>query len=379
MDRYSSTVSGLVCVALTCAVACSGTSGGGGSGSGAGGAAGGGGFSLGGSPSGGVAGSGAAGGSGGTASTGGSGGGAAVPTYVSNTPGASVSEVPTAEVSGLTVVSSNLMSKPSGSQHYQQWIGLLYNGTSKVICYGKVSAKFFDGSGSEVGTHLAFADTPPHQLPSSALTASCLQPGTLGGLYSNGFFNAPLTPSNVATISFEIDGMPYDAVPLHPAAPTFSAVTLTELYGPGSGYWGATGTLTATSTIYNIGIEIYPVAADGLVPDRLGDAHLGTLSAGSSYSFETTTYQGAPALAQMLSFSDFLEGTSTFDVGSSATPQPDTMEDLQALATKATSLEARHAARASARRFHDGVRARFLAARTAAPPAARTAAPPAAR
>jgi hypothetical protein len=217
---------------------------------------------------------------------------------------------------------------------------LLYNGGAKVVCYAKVNAKFFN-LGSEVASHLGFADTPPHMLPNSVLPASCLQPGSIGAIYSNGFSNAPL--STITDVSFDIDGLAYDSVPLHPSAPTISGVTLAEVYGAGTGYWAATGSLTATNTIYNVGITVFPVGADGLIPDRLSDTHLDTLAAGSSFAFETSTYQGVPATAQLLSYSEFIDGAK----GSAAMPPTPNAEgedpaQLKASVDVAVTPEQRH-------------------------------------
>ena len=365
MDRNSWIAVGVVCLASALA-GCSGA-GGDNPGPSAGGTSGSGGFNFGGSAATGIGGSGgsATGGADAGADSGSSGGSSGgPPAYVSNTPGAAVAESPSAGLEGLTVVSSNLTDEVSGSQYYQRWTGLLYNGTPKVVCFAQVTAKFFNSAGGEVGSHLTFADAPPHLLTSGSLPSACLQPGTVGGLFSNGFFNAPLSAGGVANISFEIDGSAKDAVPLHPSAPKFSSVMLTEKYGSGSGYWAATGSLTAVATIYNIGIDVYPVGADGLIPDRLGDTHLDTLTAGSSYAFDTTTYQGTPANAQLLAFSSFIDGAKSFaamppELESSV----DTPEELAALAAAATTPAQHRTARRLVRDYQRRIRRGFEANR----------------
>ncbi len=367
MDRNSWIAVGVVCLASGALAGCSSAGGGDNPGPGAGGTSGSGGFSFGGSAGSAIGGSGGSGAGGADAggadgSSGGSSGGP--PTYVSNTPGAAVAESTSSGLEGLTVVSSNFSDEASGSQYYQRWTGLLYNGTAKVVCFAKVTAKFFDAAGAEVGAHLSFADGPPHMLSSSSLPASCLQPGTVGGLFSNGFSNAPISTNGIANITFEIDGSAKDTVPLHPSAPKFSNVMLSEKYGSGSGYWAATGSLTAVATIYNIRIDVYPVGADGLVPDRLGDVHLDTLAAGSSYTFDTTTYQGAPANMQILAFSDFIDGAKSF---AAMPPEPessvDSPEALEALAAATKTPEQHRTVRRLARDYQERMSRRFNATR----------------
>ncbi len=306
------------------------------------------------------AGTGGSGGSGGSDAGGAGGSSGGPPVYVSNTPGATVTEVPAADVTGLTVVSSNLIDEASGGQYYQKWTGLIYNGTPKVVCYPKVSAKFFN-SGTEVGSHLAFADTEPHLLPSSTLTASCLQPGSIGALYSNGFFSSPL--SSITEITFDVEGLVYDSVPLHPAAPTFSGVALSEKFGVGSGYWAATGSLNAVSTIHNISIDVYPVGTDGLVPDKLIDANLDTVSAGSSYAFETTSYQGLKADKQLLAFADFLDGAKSFAAAAPPSAGSEDAAQLWALAATATTPEEHDVVQEKLRGYRAAMAERFRSSR----------------
>lgn len=94
---------------------------------------------------------------------------------------------------------------------------------------------------------------------------------------------------------------------------------LTEPFGSGTGYWAVAGNLTATGTIYNIGLYTYPVGFDQLVPARPSDIHLETLISGSIWQFETTTYQGVKASSTIHAYPDFIEGsalivTPDFDV-----------------------------------------------------------------
>jgi hypothetical protein len=248
---------------------------------------------------------GGAGGSGGSAGSGGSGG--STPTFASNTPNANVTQDAQGDATGLVVTSSNLLDELSAGQYYQQWIALIQNTGSSIACFPRVTAEFMAGS-VMVADHYAFADTPPYETGASTLSTSCLGPGEVGGMYSNGFVDDPLSLSNITQANFTIEAEIYPGTKPHSVAPTFSNVQLVETFGPG--YWGVTGTLTATGTIYNIGINVFPVLANQLVPERLGDVYLDTLPTSISYAFETTSYQGAKAPGPLHAFADFIEGSA---------------------------------------------------------------------
>lgn len=245
-------------------------------------------------------------GSGGGAGAGGSSGAAG---FASNTPGAQVTQDAQGAAEGLVVTSSRLVDEPSGNEYYQQWTGLMRNQGSQLICFPQVEAQFSGSGGTPIASHMTFASAPPYKVGSSSLTTPCLAPGEIGGFYANGFAPTPLDLNAITSITFTFDALALSGgeVP-HPSAPTVSGLTLVESFGAGSGYWAATGSLAATATIYNIAVEVFPVWADGLVPDRLSDVHLDTLFSASSWAFETSTYEGEMATGALHAYVDFIEG-----------------------------------------------------------------------
>jgi hypothetical protein len=81
-----------------------------------------------------------------------------------------------------------------------------------------------------------------------------------------------------------------------------------EPYGIGTGYFALSGSVQATGTIYNIGMDVYPLASNGLVIDQLSDFHLDTLQAATAWSYQTTSTQTPFTIFHQ--YIDFLAGAA---------------------------------------------------------------------
>ncbi len=215
-----------------------------------------------------------------------------------------------AVASGIELISSRFTVEPSGADCYGQWFGAVVNNGTTTVCHVTAAATLRNLSGATVVEYYTYADTLPYRTlaGSSALTIPCLAPGEEGGLWTN-YLDVCFNMESVTDVVVELGASDYGAVEHHPLAPTITNAQVVDSYGS-SGYWSLEGIVKASTAgdVYNVGLTVYPRNASGLVLDQLLDFHLETLFAGATWSFSTSSWQGA-VFSDYLQFVDFIEGT----------------------------------------------------------------------
>jgi len=244
----------------------------------------------------------------------------------SNTPGATVIDAGTPATPTLALLSSNLLQDPSASQVFQQWLGEVQNNGSALICLLSVDVSFQRGDGSELASFTSFASADPYMLD-SLVTMPCLQPGQIGSFYSNGFAATAIALSDVARIAVRFSPNEFAGSVPAPHAPA-----VTSQVAPVFDGFGVTGSLRGQlGPIYNIGLDIYPRDAGGLVLGQLFAVDLDTLQPGATFPF--TTLSVAADFAQYRQFADFIDGPAPAVRGPAARP-------ASALGAAAAALDA---------------------------------------
>jgi hypothetical protein len=243
------------------------------------------------------------------AGQGGGGGGAAPPEgVVSNMPKAKFTDTAPSNSAGLRLIGLNLMIEPSAGQYYVSFIGRVYNGGESTVCFPTLKLGFHTGT-STPWERETYADAAPYSSGTSKLSQPCMAPGTYGGLFSNDFLNASFSPSDVDAVDLTFGGFSDSS-----AVPSLDAPVLTSsatVPGLTAGALSVKGTLVAkNTTVYNLGLSIYPASLPGLPLKQLQDFHLETLTKGSSWEFDTVS--GAPGpFGSVDIFVDFITGTSS--------------------------------------------------------------------
>jgi len=228
---------------------------------------------------------------------------------ISNTPGATVVDRTN---SVLVLRSSNLLQHPSAGQVFQEWFGEVQNTGSTTICFAQINANFLAADGAQLATFNTFADTDPYT-DSSGLTIPCLAPGQIGGIWDNALVATTVPLAAIKTISIEFDHAEFDVPRPAPDAPLVTSHVASVFDG-----FAVTGTITGRSApISNIGLDIFPRDANGLVFDIMFATDLGTLNPGEAFPF--TTVSTSTAFSQYRVFADFIDGAEANAAISQAT------------------------------------------------------------
>jgi len=212
---------------------------------------------------------------------------------------------------GLTVISSNLLSRPSASQWYEQWFAVLANEGTSTLCYAQAEVDFVR-AGVIVAEHYGYADAAAHGVIGDS-SNPCIAPGEVGVVYSNGFADANVNAASVDEIQIIVVGIP-STDPRHPHEPTRTSMATEN--------WTVAGTATASGTIYNIGLDVYAYDDAGLVFERESDHHLETFYSGTTWDYETLSFEAA--FTQYEAYIEFLPGAGSRRVG----PAPLGWEEL---------------------------------------------------
>jgi hypothetical protein len=293
------------------------TGGSGGSTGGSGGSTGGSGGSTGGSDgsTGGSGGStGGSGGAGGS-SVGGNGGSGALPGVVTRTniPGLKFEYKGTDPAArGIEILSSNLTQEAIGSSVFQEWLAEVKNSGPLTVCLLSVSVRFQSG-GTVLAEIKSYADGPPYLSGLSGVTSTCLAPGDTGVFWDLDQLSRTTPIQSATTAEYTLDYLPQGQSRPHPDAPTIAPGAVVDRFNTGTG-WILKGTVTARATIYNIGLDIYPIDETGLVTDSLSATHLETLPAGSTWSFDSSSTKRRFSRHHV--FADWIDGVKRAELRS---------------------------------------------------------------
>ncbi len=133
---------------------------------------------------------------------------------------------------------------------------------------------------------LTVVDAPAYQSTSS-LTSGCFPPGGTGAFMSIENDVPSSLLSNATTVVYDISGL----VPFSPRVPHPAEPAITADITPVANGWGVSGSMTTASTpIYNFGIDVYARDASGLLFADLSafPGDLNTLPLGATMPFETS-------------------------------------------------------------------------------------------
>jgi hypothetical protein len=268
------------------------------------------------------------------------------PEMPSNLPG--VAWTPTAaSTPGFVIVSSNLTQERLGSSVYQHWYAELRNEGATTLCYPELTVQFQDAGGATVVEMYSFADTAPYKGALSS-AAPCLAPGATGAVWDIRSVASEAALDRIRTASYTIETLAIPSAVPHPLAPTVTGA----VFQRSTDYWAVKGTVRATAgTISSVRLDVYPIGSEGWIVDNLGDVNPDAILAGSSWSYETTGYDG-PAFTRYHQYVDFIEGAGVAPAASAAADPA-----VAAAATKRTQVlgersalrEQRDAARAALR------------------------------
>ena len=243
---------------------------------------------------------------GGSTGTGGSGGSAAA--VRSNIPGLVFEYSGTDPTGrGIQILSSNLTQEAIGSDVFQEWLAEVKNGSAKTVCLMRIKASFFAGSAILADVD-AFADGPPYKMDISKVTTSCLAPGETGVFWDLDEVPRLTSISTATKATYTLELLGDDLLRPHPDTPTVTPTGVFDRFGTGSG-WSLKGTVTAKATIYNNGLDIYPIDDRGLVIASLSAVHLETLFAGSSWDFQSSTVK--TRFSKQHVFPEWIDGAKT--------------------------------------------------------------------
>jgi hypothetical protein len=232
--------------------------------------------------------------------------------FVSNTPGATVVDVGVPAMPNLVLLSSNLLQEPTGGRFFQEWIGEVKNVGSSVVCGVEVTASMRNAAGQQLAVFDSFADAAPYQISDLPLTIGCLAPGDTGTVYDNGFVPTAVEVGDVRRIEIAISALGGGGAFPAPHTPIVSSHVAPVFTG-----FGVTGTLTGNGgPIYNIGLDIFPRDATGLVFGWLIAVDLETLPPGGTFAFTTTSVPTSFSAYRV--FPDFIDGSKPPFTGESA-------------------------------------------------------------
>lgn len=230
---------------------------------------------------------------------------------------------------GLFLVSSNLTTKPSLDQWFEEWYAVIGNDGPSTLCYVQAEVDFLSG-GVIVAEHYSYAGGAPFESSDSTTGGAipCIAPGEEGIIYSNAFATSNLGLSSVDSIEVILVGSDYNATP-HAMAPTYTPMATAD--------WTVSGVATAVANVYNLAIDVYAYDEAGFVYDRQTAYHLDPLYAGGTWEFETYAFD--QEVVEFQSYIDFLPGSgaASFKIGA-----PELSELEKQRATKAR-LDAQHA------------------------------------
>lgn len=250
--------------------------------------------------------------------------------FVSNLPATTTTDFQNTDAGdGLALRSLNIVA--DSLTDYTEWFGEVVNEGTQVICFPIATFTFKSGSGVVLWTDDVYADALPYM---GSLTTSmpCLGPGEHGAFWTNDL--STVAPSNVASVSITFDGLITTGTKF--VQTMTSTVVPDTIYQDGN-HWAMSGTLSPSQTIYNVGIDAYPKSASGLLLDDLIDTNLGTITANTSWSFESGTGVEGTKPVELLVFDSFILGSSTSGYGVSSLPDVLTDPDLASALSESTA------------------------------------------
>ena len=244
-----------------------------------------------------------------TSSTGGTVAGSTSPTKTqTNLTAATVTVQSTAVGAGLQLVSLNLVPDPTSSINYVEWFGEVKNTGSSQVCFPTATFTFSGSNNVVLWTGTTYADTPPYLDSSSTLSMPCLAAGETGAFWDNDLPTSAVLVSAVASLTVTLTGSTYTGVTSFPEQMTVAPVSDT-IYKDGN-HFAMSGSFTPQQTVYNIGIAGYTKAASGLLSGHLTATNLGTVTAGTTWSFTSLTSIQGPQPTKVLAFPDFILGAA---------------------------------------------------------------------
>lgn len=242
---------------------------------------------------------------------------------------------------GLTLVSMNVVPDPEGTLNYVEWFGEVKNNGTATICFPQAHFSFKNAAGVVLWTDTTYADTLPY-LSTSTLSTSCLAPGESGAFWTNDLPSSLFVVSAIGSLTVDFDGLAVTGATKFSQTLTSNVVS-DDIYMDGN-HWGMSGSLSPSQTIRNVGISGYTKSSGGLLTGRLTDTNLGTITASTAWAFGTGLGIEGPKPASVLTYDDFIIGSST--TGVSLLLPPAIVANPQQAALDTASRDAKESARA---------------------------------
>ena len=192
--------------------------------------------------------------------------------------------------------------------NYVEWFGEVKNTGSSQVCFPTATFTFSGSNNVVLWTGTTYADTPPYLDSSSTLSTPCLAAGETGAFWDNDLPTSAVLVSAVASLTVTLTGSTYTGVTPFPEQMTVAPVSDT-IYKDGN-HFAMSGSFTPQQTVYNIGIAGYTKAASGLLSGHLTATNLGTVTAGTTWSFTSLTSIQGPQPTKVLAFPDFILGAA---------------------------------------------------------------------
>ncbi|HEY5955810.1 MAG TPA: hypothetical protein VIV60_04620 [Polyangiaceae bacterium] len=217
----------------------------------------------------------------------------------------------------LSLMSLNVVPDPKSTINYIEFFGELKNTGSSLVCFPKIQFQFTAASGTVLWSDIAYADTAPYVTTSSTVSASCLEPGESGALWSNELPAAPISVSSIAALTVSLDGLDTTATRV-PHTLTVSIVEDTIYVD--NNHWAMSGSFKSSQAVRNIMISGFTKANSGLLTGRLSATNLGSVAANTAWPFATDLGVAGPKPIAILAYASLILGTSTSGVASSMSP-----------------------------------------------------------
>jgi hypothetical protein len=231
---------------------------------------------------------------------------AALPSFVSNVPGATVVDVGSPPMPNLVLLSLNFLQEASGSQYFQQWLGEVENVGTTPVCFVQIGVAYRDASGATLLTmSTTYSDGAPYATTGIDESIACIPAGAIGSFYQNGFADSSVSIEGVTTLGVQFGSLTDATDVPDPNAPTVSVTVESSAIG-----YSLAGTITETvGTISNIGYRAYPRDATGLVLAQLEGLDLDSLAPGSSYALTTEDIDSP--FTEFRGYATYIEGAGS--------------------------------------------------------------------
>jgi hypothetical protein len=260
-------------------------------------------------------------------------GGSMAPTKFESKPAGVELEVDAeSKAAGISLRSSSLIQDTGTSLGYTEWRAALYNGTNETQCFIAVNADFQDAAGTSIIKFESYAYGAAYDSGSGiGLTITCAAAGETVPIWSNANPKKVLPIASAKKLVIEVTPMARPEAVLHPSTPELGPLTkeFTNL-----DWWVVSGRATAKADIYNVEVAFWGKVGEFFVDDS-ADFHSEDFLQGQTWDFETIAGIDSVQLDEVVTYFDFIEGSSGALARRSLSPRDAELATARSAATTA--------------------------------------------